>query len=362
MLTTYGTLRRDIVKLRELRFDVAVLDEAQAIKNSESQSSKAARLLVAEQRLALSGTPIENHLDELWSLFEFLNPGMLGRSAKFQSLLASGRGASAGASAELKRILRPFLLRRTKAEVLTELPPKTEQVLEVELEGEQKGYYESLRKTVRASLLERLDAEGLEKSQIHVLQALLRLRQAACHAGLANKKLEAAPSAKLEALLPRLLELRETGHKALVFSQFTSLLGLLKPLLDAQNLSYEYLDGQTKKREEKVRRFQEDAGCSAFLISLKAGGHGLNLTAADYVFLLDPWWNPAVEAQAIDRAHRMGQASKVFAYRVIARGTIEEKVLALQERKRELAASIFEEESASLRDLTREDLEQLLAP
>ena len=195
-----------------------------------------------------------------------------------------------------------------------------------------------------------------------LLQALLRLRQAACHAGLANKKLEAAPSAKLEALLPRLLELRETGHKALVFSQFTSLLGLLKPLLDAQNLSYEYLDGQTKKREEKVRRFQEDAGCSAFLISLKAGGHGLNLTAADYVFLLDPWWNPAVEAQAIDRAHRMGQASKVFAYRVIARGTIEEKVLALQERKRELAASIFEEESASLRDLTREDLEQLLAP
>ncbi|MBL8897354.1 MAG: DEAD/DEAH box helicase [Planctomycetes bacterium] len=362
VLTTYGTLRRDILKLRELCFDVAVLDEAQAIKNAESQSAKAARLLVADQRLALSGTPIENHLDELWSLFEFLNPGMLGRHAKFQALLAGGRGAEVRAGAELRRILRPFLLRRTKAEVLTELPPKTEQVLEVELEGEQRGYYESLRKTVREHLLERLDAEGLEKSQIHVLQALLRLRQAACHAGLANPKLESAPSAKLEALLPRLMELRENGHKALVFSQFTSFLGLLKPQLDANGIDYEYLDGRTKKREEKVQRFQENATCTAFLISLKAGGHGLNLTAADYVFLLDPWWNPAVEAQAIDRAHRMGQASKVFAYRVIARGTIEEKVLALQQRKRELAASIFEDESASLRDLTREDLEQLLAP
>ncbi|MBK9386820.1 MAG: DEAD/DEAH box helicase [Planctomycetes bacterium] len=362
VLTTYGTLRRDIAKLRELCFDVAVLDEAQAIKNAESQSAKAARLLVAEQRLALSGTPIENHLDELWSLFEFLNPGMLGRSARFETLLAGGRSAGGRASEGLRRALRPFLLRRTKAQVLTELPPKTEQVLEVELEGAQKVYYENLRQTVRASLLERLDAEGLGKSQIHVLQALLRLRQAACHAGLANPKLESAPSAKLEALLPRLLELRETGHKALVFSQFTSLLGLLKPLLEASGVSYEYLDGRTKKREEKVQRFQEDGACTAFLISLKAGGHGLNLTAADYVFLLDPWWNPAVEAQAIDRAHRMGQSSRVFAYRVIARGTIEEKVLALQDRKRELAASIFEDESASLRDLTREDLEQLLAP
>jgi superfamily II DNA or RNA helicase len=360
VVTTYGTLRQDAERLSKIRFDSVVLDEAQAIKNPASQSAKAARLLQAERRLALSGTPVENHLGDLWSIFEFLNPGMLGRLGALREVdTRSALPAGDAQSLErLARALRPFFLRRTKEQVLSDLPEKTEQTLLCALEGRQHDEYEELREHFRRTLSGLQPGEGLG---VHVLTALLRLRQAACHPGLLDPARVGDSSAKLEALLGMLEDAREGGHKALVFSQFTSLLAIVRSNLDARGLVYEYLDGGTQDREARVRRFQEDPDCPFFLISLKAGGFGLNLTAADYVFLLDPWWNPAVETQAIDRAHRIGQTRRVMAYRIVARGTIEERVLELQEKKRGLAEAILREDQGGMGTLTREDLELLLS-
>ena len=226
------------------------------------------------------------------------------------------------------------MLRRTKQQVLTELPAKTEQTLYCELDAGERKLYDELRDHYRQSLLRRIQKVGVNRSKIHVLEALLRLRQAACHPGLLDKKRASEGSAKLDTLLEQLAEILDEGHKALVFSQFTSLLAIARRHLDDRKIVYEYLDGKTAKRQDKVERFQTDPDCRLFLISLKAGGQGLNLTAADYVFILDPWWNPAVEAQAVDRAHRIGQDRNVFAYRLIARDTVEEKILQLQETKR----------------------------
>jgi len=360
IVTTYGTLRQDIGELTKQRFRYVILDEAQAIKNADSQSAKAARLLKARHRLAMTGTPVENQLGDLWSIFEFLNPGMLGRSN--QARLFSGKGLSDKTSVELlARALRPYLLRRTKEQVLTELPAKTEQTLYCELEPKQRKLYDELRDYYRDLLNNKIAKSGLKQSKIQVLEALLRLRQAACHPALLDKSNAKLPSAKFDALLEQLEELRSEGHKALVFSQFTSLLALLRRELDQRGYTYEYLDGKTTKRGEVVKRFQEDAKCGLFLISLKAGGHGLNLTAADYVFILDPWWNPAVEAQAVDRAHRMGQTKPVFAYRLIARDTVEEKILTLQAQKKQLAEAIISADENLLRTLTAEDLQLLLS-
>ncbi len=359
VVTTYGTLRRDAALLSKIPFAYAILDEAQAIKNAHSQAAKAARLLVADHRLVLTGTPVENHLDDLWSLFDFLNPGMLGRSRVFREIV--GPGGETDSTHLLARALRPFLLRRTKEQVLQELPPKIEQVIGCDLEGSERRRYDELRAHYRSTLLARVDEVGIERAGMNVLEALLRLRQAACHPGLVDPARAGESSAKLEALLPMLDEVRESGHKALVFSQFTSLLAIVRRRLDAEKIAYEYLDGKTRDREERVRRFQEEPACPLFLISLKAGGVGLNLTAADYVFLLDPWWNPAVERQAIDRTHRIGQTRTVNAYRLVARDTIEEKVLELQHKKRSLAEAILGGTEGTLRDLTREDLERLLS-
>jgi hypothetical protein len=361
VLTTYGTLLRDAVQLAEVEFDYVILDEAQAIKNASTASAKAVRLLKGAHRLALSGTPIENHLGELWSLFEFLNPGMLGEAKVLK--MAGGLAHNPGEEARhlLAQALRPFILRRTKRQVASELPEKTEQTIFCELEGPQRKHYDELRNHYRQTLLNRIDENGLGRSKMHVLEALLRLRQAACHPGLLDPKRIGDPSAKLDVLLEQLSDLREEGHKALVFSQFTSLLAIVRDRLDKAEVNYEYLDGATRDRQAHVERFQDDPACDLFLISLKAGGLGLNLTAADYVFLLDPWWNPAVEAQAVDRAHRIGQTRQVFAYRLIARDTVEEKVLELQKTKRELADAILGEDNSLIRDLKREDLELLLS-
>jgi superfamily II DNA or RNA helicase len=362
LVTTYGTLRRDVAALKKMRFDYAVLDESQAIKNHNSQASKASRLLGAEHRLAMTGTPVENHLGELWSLFEFLNPGMLGRSAKFTSVLKNGNGDGDGGSlAALAHALRPFLLRRTKDQVLSELPKKTEQTLYCEMQAKQRKAYNELRNFYRLELSDRVEKVGLKNAKIHVLEALLRLRQAACHPGLLDEKQKTAGSPKLETLLEQLREVIAEGHKALVFSQFTSLLAIVRRHLDDEKIVYEYLDGRTRKRGERVKRFQADPACPLFLISLKAGGHGLNLTAADYVFILDPWWNPAVESQAIDRAHRIGQTRPVFAYRIICRDTVEDKILELQKTKRQLADAIVSADGSFLRNLTAEDLVSLLS-
>jgi superfamily II DNA or RNA helicase len=361
LITTYGTLRNDADEFKDVRFDYVILDEAQAIKNAASESAKAARLLRADHRLALSGTPVENHLGELWSLFEFLNPGMLGAASAFKLAQGAMRNVDEDTRRLLAQALRPFLLRRTKAQVLKDLPPKVEQTLYCELEGKQRKLYDELRRHYRDSLLKRIEGVGLARAKIQILEALLRLRQAAIHPGLIDKRRERDASAKLDLLLPQLREVLDEGHKTLVFSQFTGVLAIVRTQLDREKISYEYLDGKTRDREARVARFQSDPACKLFLISLKAGGTGLNLTAAQYVFLLDPWWNPAVEAQAIDRAHRIGQTNQVFAYRLIARDTIEEKVLQLQSAKRDLADATLTADSSLLRALNKEDLELLLS-
>ncbi|MEY4178743.1 MAG: hypothetical protein RLY70_2317 [Planctomycetota bacterium] len=395
ILTTYGTLRRDVQILKRIQFDYAILDEAQAIKNASSQSAKSCRLIHARHRLAMTGTPIENHLGELWSLFEFINPGMLGMSSAFQRLAKSARVADAESAADgpandpaddtdhgtatgmtdgtanagaggnvrsaLAQALRPFILRRTKKQVLTELPERTEQTLYCEMESDQRRLYNELKNHYRAVLLKTVQSRGMAKAKIHVLEALLRLRQVACHPALVDSKNADVESAKLETLMEKLGEIISENHKALVFSQFTSLLSLVRERLDNEGIPYEYLDGQTADRQARVERFQKDPNLPLFLISLKAGGQGLNLTAADYVFILDPWWNPAVEAQAVDRAYRIGQTRHVFAYRLICRDTIEEKILEMQAAKRAVADAILTEDNSVLRDLTAEDLERLLS-
>ena len=361
VLTTYGVLVRDAAFLKDASFDYAILDEAQAIKNDKTTFAKAARLLKADHRLALSGTPIENHLGELWSLFEFLNPGMLGKSGVFKSVVGMGYDASGEAVQTFAKAVRPVILRRTKSEVAKDLPERVEQTLVCELDGEARRHYDELRQHYRNSLLGVDSLLSFKKNRLQVLEALLRLRQAACHVGMIDPRWKDVSSPKLELLLERLRELVREGHKALVFSQFTKFLALVRERLDAEGITYEYLDGRTRKRQDKVERFQADDDCKLFLISLKAGGYGLNLTAADYVFLLDPWWNPAAEAQAIDRTHRIGQTRTVVACRLIARDTVEEKVLKLQQRKQALADEILAGKGGLLKDMKPEDLELLLS-
>ena len=361
ILTTYGTVRRDITVLKDIDFDYIVLDEAQTIKNPSSQIARSSRLLKSNFRLALSGTPIENNAGDLWSIFEFLNPGMLGRSTAFRSHIADPD--SSESRDMVAKGLRPFILRRTKKQVAAELPDRLEETIYCDMEAEQRRLYDELRIHYRDSLLGLVNEQGLAKSKMHVLEALLRLRQAACHPALLKRGDEQELYAKLDFLVPHLHELIAEGHKALVFSQFTSMLSIVRDHLDKQGIVYEYLDGKTQDRKTCVERFQNDDDCQVFLISLKAGGLGLNLTAADYVFLLDPWWNPAVEAQAIDRAHRVGQTRTVFAYRLICRDTVEEKIAELQKKKRQLADAILagDDSGSVLQDLSVEDLELLLS-
>ena len=358
VLTTYGTLTRDAAYLKDFEFDYVILDEAQAIKNAATAAAKAARLLRGRHRLAMSGTPIENHLGELWSLFDFLNPGMMGRVGRFASL---ARGADADDRTMVAAAVRPFILRRTKKQVAPELPDRVEQTVVVEMDADQRKGYDQLRDYYRQTLLATVDAAGIGKSQIVILEALLRLRQAACHPGLIDKAKVNEPSAKLDELLARLATAAEAGERVLVFSQFTSLLAIVKTRLKTAKLPFLYLDGKTKDRQSLVEQFQSGTGPGLFLISLKAGGVGLNLTAARTVYLLDPWWNPAVEAQAIDRVHRIGQQQTVFATRLIAADTVEQKVLELQAKKKGLADAILNADNAGIASITREDLEFLLA-
>jgi len=359
VIMTYGILRRDITFIRDISWDYAILDESQAIKNARAQATKATRLLQSKHRLALTGTPIENHIGELWSQFEYLNPGMLGHSSLFKVLSSKKEPLSVEERDTISKGLKPFILRRTKTQVLKELPLKTEQTLFCNMEQTQRTYYNQLKQTLQKSIAEKVDASGLKKSKIDVLTALLRLRQAACHPALLQAG--ATESIKFQVLLQHLEEIIDEGHKALIFSQFTSLLGLLKKEIFERGWAFEYLDGKSRRREESIQRFQEEEHVRVFLISLKAGGLGLNLTAADYVYILDPWWNPAVENQAIDRAHRIGQTKSVIAYRLIVKDSVEEKILALQKRKTNLAEALITEDNRILSDLTPEDLDLLLS-
>jgi superfamily II DNA or RNA helicase len=356
VLTSYALLRSDRDELCAVTWRVAILDEAQAIKNPDSQAAHAAYALRADFRVALSGTPVENRLDELWSVCHFTNPGLLGDRSDFARRIAAPIAAGRPeAAAHLRDLIRPFVLRRLKRDVAPELPPRTESVLPVELDAEERALYDAVRAAAQADLVSRL-AEGA--GVMAALEALLRLRQAACHPGLLPGQ-HADVSSKLVCLLEALDSAVSDGHKALVFSQWTSLLDLVEPHLEAAAIRFTRLDGSTRDRAGVVSDFQSDDGPPVLLASLKAGGTGLNLTAADHVFVLDPWWNPAAEDQAADRAHRIGQERPVVIYRLVARDTVEERLIALQQRKRALAdAALGQADQAA--GLTREDLLALL--
>jgi superfamily II DNA or RNA helicase len=350
VVTTYALLRLDPL-LREQRWDTVVLDEAQAIKNPDSQVAQAARALDAGFRLALTGTPVENRLEELWSAFHFVSPGLLGGRREFKDRFSGPIDAGdRRAQHALRRRIRPFVLRRLKSEVARDLPPRTDIILRCTLSEEERSTYEAVRALGRADVAKLLQ----QNRMLQVLEVLLRMRQAACHLGLLPGK-TVASSSKLDLLLETLEEIVSEGHKALVFSQWTSMLDLVEPALRAAKIGYTRLDGSTIDRAKVVSEFSADDGPPVFLLSLKAGGTGLNLTAADYVFHLDPWWNPAVEDQATDRAHRIGQDRPVVSCRLIAEDTVEERILELQERKRGIARAALDEEALA-KGITRDEL------
>jgi SNF2 family DNA or RNA helicase len=359
VITSYALLRRDIEYYKRMAFSAVVLDEAQHIKNPDSQNARAACALQAQSRFILTGTPLENSLRDLWSLFEFLLPGYLGSRRDFKDryetpLLNGERGAPWN---RLARRLRPFLMRRRKQEILSELPDKIEQVVEIELSPEQKSAYTELQVAARAQI-DQLRQQSSGAARMRVLTALLRLRQACCDLRLLRKE-GVASSAKLNALLELLQEAIDSGHRALVFSQFTAMLDIIAEALEHAGVSFCRLDGSTRDRQVVVERFQSDESIPVFLISLKAGGVGLNLTAADTVIHFDPWWNPAVEAQATDRAHRIGQRRVVTSIKLIARDTVEERVVRMQEKKRELLEGTVDAETA-LEQLSAENLRELV--
>ncbi len=355
-ITSYALLRIDAAALAAVPWDVVVLDEAQAIKNPGSQGARAAHGLSAAWRVAMTGTPVENRLSELWSQMQFANPGLLGSLASFQERWARPIDAGeSGVAESLRQRLRPFVLRRTKGAVAPELPPRTERVLRCELDVDERAVYDAILAATRKEVVARVGSGG---NPLAVLEALLRLRQAACHRGLVPGQ-TADRSSKLDLLLEELDTAVAEGHKALVFSQWTSLLDRAEPALRAAGIPFARLDGSTRDRAGVVAQFQDATGPPVLLISLQAGGTGLNLTAADHVFLLDPWWNPAVEDQAADRAHRIGQTRPVEIHRLVAADTVEERVLDLQQRKRSLAAAALGD-AARAATLTREDLLALL--
>jgi len=343
ILTTYGSIVKDIEFHKNQVYSYIILDESQAIKNPLSQRFKAVRLLNCENRLALTGTPIENNTFDLYSQFNFLNPGIFGSIKHFRTNFSDAidKEQDEDTSALLAKIIHPFLLRRTKPQVATELPSKTEAIIYCEMNKQQRKVYDQFKDYFRQKILDQIENEGVNRSQIYILQGLTKLRQICNSTALADKEKDYGnDSAKLDELV-RHLKQKVAKHKVLVFSQFVGMLQLVKERLDEEDIKFEYLDGQTKKREEKVNNFQNNPKVRVFLISLKAGGTGLNLTEADYVYLIDPWWNPAVESQAIDRCYRIGQDKKVMAYRMICKDSIEEKILSLQDKKKSIAADVI---------------------
>ncbi len=365
VITSYPLLPRDESWLVERSWHVIVMDEAQALKNSRALARSTLSRMKAAQRIALTGTPMENHLGEVWSLADLLLPGLLGSEARFSSQVRQPveRTGSLALQRRISETLAPFLLRRTKEQVARDLPGKTEIVQTVELEDSQRELYESVRSAEGRTLGEIIDRQGWEHSALAVLEALLRVRQVCCDPRLLPPPLrrEGIGSAKMDWIRDVLPEMVEEGRRILVFSQFTSFLDLVASELDTLGIPFLRLDGSTRDRGELVERFQ-GGRIPVFLLSLKAGGTGLNLTRADTVLFLDPWWNPAAERQAADRAHRIGQTQPVFVYRLVARGTIEERILELQERKKRLADSLFEQAEKTAFHLTRGELEDLLGP
>ncbi len=361
ILTSYALLRIDAQLLQELEYRVVVLDEAQAIKNWNSQTAQACFSLQGRTRLAITGTPIENRLEDLWSIFHFLQPDLLGEKGYFQSQLQAGH-SNAHYFSKIKKKIRPFLLRRKKEQVSLELPPKLEQTLFIEMTDSQRCTYDRWLKNTRLGLLKKVSLDGAASHRMEILETILRLRQICAHPWLVEEPQEEKlqeSSAKLQRLISDLQEVVEEKQKVLIYSQFTSMLKLIERCVRQEGWNYVYLDGSTKDREEIVRQFQEDEKISIFLISLKAGGVGLNLTAADYVFLYDPWWNEAAENQAIDRAHRFGQKGTVIARRYVTALSIEEKIMSLKEHKSALGKNLLESEEGFI-PTTIDDLLALL--
>jgi superfamily II DNA or RNA helicase len=365
VITSYALLRRDAERYRGLEFDTTVLDEAQHIKNRQTQNAQAVKSVRSKHRLVLTGTPLENSVLDLWSIFDFLMPGYLGSAKDFRERyeLPITREKNTEAQQRLARRLRPFLLRRLKQEVAKDLPEKLEQVSYCELTSDQRSVYQQVIEASRKEVLEAVGAQGLAKSRLVVLTALLRLRQVCCDLRLL--KLEnidpANASGKLDLFSELLEEVLDGGHRVLVFSQFTGMLALLKERLAEEGVEYCYLDGSTQDRGAVVQRFQNNGAIPVFLISLKAGGVGLNLTGADTVIHFDPWWNPAAEDQATSRAHRIGQTKVVTSYKLITRDTVEEKILTLQNRKREIFSATLEGEEAFAESLNWGEIQELLS-
>ncbi|MEI7849091.1 MAG: DEAD/DEAH box helicase, partial [Chloroflexota bacterium] len=360
IITTYGTMLRDIEILSQYKFHYVILDESQSIKNPLAKSARAARQLDADHRLVMTGTPVENNTFELWSQFAFLNPGLLGNMDYFKREFSTPieNNHDEQAATILRKLIYPFILRRTKEQVAPELPPRTERVLYTDMDSAQKKLYNQTRENYRAELLGLIENQGINDSRFKILEGLLRLRQIAIHPALVDKNYK-GEAPKFELLLETLETLQAENHKALIFSQFVETLSLVRYELDQRHIKYVYLDGKTTHRQSHVDQFQNDPSFPFFLISLKAGGVGLNLTAADYVIHLDPWWNPAVEMQASDRAHRIGQDKPVFVYKIITRDSVEEKILQLQERKRALVKNLISAESSFFKSLTQDDVKML---
>jgi len=365
IITTYGTLRSDIKLLMDIPFDYVVLDESQAIKNPSSKVTRAAGLLNAKHRLCMSGTPLQNNTFDVFAQMNFLNPGMLGSVEFFRQEFAIpiDKLGERDRKEHLRKLLFPFILRRTKEQVAKDLPEKTETILYCEMEEEQRKIYDAYRNDYRDKILGTIETQGIQKSQLTILQGLMKLRQICDSPAILNED-EKYPnhSIKLDELTREITE-NIGDHKALVFSQFLGMLALIKGKLKELNVKFEYFDGSTvaTERERAIQSFQNDDSCRVFLISLKAGGVGLNLTAADYVYIVDPWWNPAVEQQAIDRTHRIGQTKNIFAYRMICRDTIEDKIIQLQEKKRMLAKDLIADDDGFVKSLSKADVEYLFS-
>ena len=357
ILTTYGHLRRDISFLKNINFHYVVLDESQNIKNPQSETAQAARALQSKYRLTLTGTPVENNTMELWSQFAFINPGLLGGQNFFKEnfMRPIERNQDKQIASTLKKLIFPFILRRTKEEVVKELPPKVENITYSPMTDEQFDLYCKVRDTYRKTIITEIESKGLQKSTMRILEGLMKLRQVSCHPLLIDQKYN-HESGKFEALKLMLEDIISEKHKVLVFSQFVKMLTIIKEYLEEQAVEYSYLDGSTKNRELAVDIFQNNEDIKIFLISLKAGGVGLNLTAADYVIHYDPWWNPAVEMQASDRAHRIGQLKKVFTYKLITQNSVEEKILSLQEKKKNLVDQLISTEGKLFKELTKDDI------
>ena len=359
ILVSYGILLQDRNKLSAIRWEYAILDESQKIKNPLTKTYQAVSKLRAFHRLCLTGTPIENSPQDLWAQFNFLNPGIFGTLKQFEARFTSNGDSRKDAHDLLRKIIHPFILRRRKEEVLEELPERTNIIQYIEMTPEQSQIYRQWLEYYGNQIFEQVDTNGIQKSRIKILEALTYLRQLACHPAIFQNTVDLRESGKMVLLEEMLEELIEEGHKVLIFSQFVRFLKLTRQLLDEKKWAYEYMDGSTRKREQVIRNFQTNPNISIFLISLKTGGLGLNLTAADYVIHLDPWWNPAVEQQASDRAHRIGQTNRVFVYKYIVKDSVEEKILQLQQDKIALSENLITSEKSMLKQLKLEDLKQI---